>query len=69
VDMASTVAPSILGWDGTRGGRNRNGDPDNSALTGASNSPFISKTLLSFTIIFNFLLIHSTMKQVIKTLK
>lgn len=34
VDMSSTVSPNILGWDGTRG--KKNGDPDNSALTGAS---------------------------------
>ncbi|CRL07339.1 CLUMA_CG020318, isoform A [Clunio marinus] len=33
-DMSSTVSPNILGWDGTKG--KKNGDPDNSALTGAS---------------------------------
>jgi hypothetical protein len=32
--MSSTVSPNILGWDGRRDARN--GDPDNSALTGAS---------------------------------
>lgn len=32
--MSSTVSPSLLGWDGTRS--KTNGDPDNSALTGAS---------------------------------
>lgn len=32
--MSSTVPPNILGWDGTTS--KKNGDPDNSALTGAS---------------------------------
>lgn len=69
VDIASTVSPSILGWDGT-GGRRKNGDPDNSALTGTSSQTVdISRTLFSFTIILNTLLILATALQVIKSLK
>lgn len=63
VDMASTVSPSILGWDGT-GGRRKNGDPDNSALTGNSHSSCFSKVLVTLTIVFNVSLILKTVLQI-----
>ena len=44
VDMSSTVSPNILGWDGTRG--KKNGDPDNSALTGASSYSYRNGNLI-----------------------
>lgn len=47
---SSTVSPNILGWDGTRG--KKNGDPDNSALTGASCNLFKERYLLVSFIIF-----------------
>jgi hypothetical protein len=43
-DMSSTVSPNILGWDGTRG--KKNGDPDNSALTGASSYSYRNGNLI-----------------------
>lgn len=42
--MSSTVSPNILGWDGTRG--KKNGDPDNSALTGASSYSYRDGNLI-----------------------
>lgn len=45
VDMTSTVSPNMLGWDGTRGNK-KNGDPDNSALTGASSNFYKNRNLI-----------------------
>lgn len=56
--MTSTVSPNILGWDGTRG--KKNGDPDNSALTGASSHSYKNVNLiLLLTISLNSYLLYN----------
>jgi hypothetical protein len=49
--MSSTVSPNIglLGWDGNRG--KKNGDPDNSALTGASSYSYKNGNIIFLLII------------------
>lgn len=68
VDIASTVSPSILGWDGT-GGRRKNGDPDNSALTGSCICPTLSRVLFSLHFMFNISLILATVIKAFESSK
>lgn len=57
-DMTTTVSPNILGWDGTRG--KKNGDPDNSALTGASSYSYKNGNLIFLlTISLNSYLLYN----------
>lgn len=55
--MSSTVSPNMMEWDGRRG--KKNGDPDNSALTGASSYTKNGNLIFLLTISLNSYLLYS----------